>query len=146
MDLQIGGNVLLLFVMIFTKISKSVHVHNITHGYYALRVIPILTFKGITLIILSIKNTQEVIVILEWVYWAADRVDELARSDPEYREFARRQAELADAFEAFLDTLDENSRERILDYMEAEGDMAYRKMQLAYEFGKQIGRKQMEQK
>lgn len=80
--------------------------------------------------------------MLEWVTFAADRVDALAGSDPEYRELAARQKALVDAFEALLSAMKEDDRELILDYMEAEGELLYRKTQLAYEYGKLIGRGQ----
>lgn len=80
--------------------------------------------------------------MLEWVYWAADRVDELAKSDPDFRDFAEQQERLAPAFEALAAGLTDTDRELLLDYMEAAENMQYRKTQLAYEFGKQVGRRQ----
>ena len=50
--------------------------------------------------------------MLEWVYRIADRVDAMAKADPEYREL-------------------------FLEYMNLAVDMQYRKFQLAWYYGKQ---------
>lgn len=80
--------------------------------------------------------------MLEWVYWAADQVDELAKVDRDYLEVSMKQEQLVSDFEALLSRLPAEERELILEYMLAEGEMQYRKTQLAYEFSKQVGRKQ----
>lgn len=80
--------------------------------------------------------------MLEWVYWAADQVSALAQSDPEFRELADRQEDLGPKYEAVLERLSPQDRELILDYTEVATDLQYRTTQLAYEFGKQVGRRQ----
>lgn len=80
--------------------------------------------------------------MLEWVYWAADQVSALAKSDPEYRELSDRQEDLGPKYEAVLERLSPEDRELILDYTEVATNLEYRTAQLAYEFGKQVGRRQ----
>lgn len=74
--------------------------------------------------------------MLQWVYRIADRVDSLARSDPEYRELDRQRLALEGAYSRFLERLDEEDRELLLEYMDVVGNMQYRKTQLAWLYGK----------
>ena len=61
---------------------------------------------------MMVSYAQEGCVMLEWVYRIADRVDAMAKADPEYREL-------------------------FLEYMNLAVDMQYRKSQLAWYYGKQ---------
>ena len=74
--------------------------------------------------------------MLEWVYRIADRVDALARVDPEYRELDRQRLALEGEYSRFLERLDEEDRELLLEYMDVVGNMQYRKTQLAWLYGK----------
>ena len=74
--------------------------------------------------------------MLQWVYRIADRVDSLARSDPEYREPDRQRLALEEAYSRFVERLDEEDRELLLEYMDVVGNMHYRKTQLAWLYGK----------
>lgn len=74
--------------------------------------------------------------MLEWVYRIADRVDALARVDPEYRELAAQRRNLEGAYCALLDGLSEEDRELLLEYMDVVGNMQYRMTQLAWLYGK----------
>lgn len=76
--------------------------------------------------------------MLEWVYRAADAVDVLAKSDPEYQEIAVRQRELVPEYEALLARLSEEDRELILEYTDVAGNLQYRLTQLAYVYGKRV--------
>ena len=53
--------------------------------------------------------------MLEWVLRIADRVDALAKGDPEYRELARQRIDLEPNYEALLDRLAPEDRELLLD-------------------------------
>ena len=79
--------------------------------------------------------------MLEWVYRAADAVDHIAKHDPEYRELAQRQRELAGDYEALLARLTPADRELLLEYTDVRENMQYRLTQLAYFYGKQMGAK-----
>ena len=74
--------------------------------------------------------------MLEWVLRIADRVDVLAKSDPEYCELAQQQALLVSAFESLVERMDPVDRELLLDYMDVIGNMQYRFSQLAWLYGK----------
>ena len=74
--------------------------------------------------------------MLQWVYRIADWVDSLAKSDPEYRELDRQRLALEEAYSQFVEQLDEEDRELLLEYMDVVGNMHYRKTQLAWLYGK----------
>ena len=74
--------------------------------------------------------------MLQWVYRIADRVDDMARIDPEYREMDRQRKELEVAYMELLERLSEEDRELFLEYMNLVVDMQYRKTQLAWLYGK----------
>ena len=74
--------------------------------------------------------------MLEWVYRIADRVDALARVDPEYRELAAQRRNLEGSYCALLDRLSGEDRELLLEYMDVVGNMQYRMTQLAWLYGK----------
>lgn len=74
--------------------------------------------------------------MLQWVYRIADRVDALAKADPEYRELVRRRDALDGAYTELLERLGEEDRELLLEYMEVVGNMQYRMTQLAWLYGK----------
>lgn len=75
----------------------------------------------------------------EWVYRAADEVDRIAKTDPEYRELARKQRELVGEYEALLARLSPEDKELLLEYTDVAGNMQYRLTQLAYAYGKRVG-------
>ena len=74
--------------------------------------------------------------MLHWVYRIADRVDDMAKIDPEYRELDRQRKELEVAYMELLERLSEEDRELFLEYMNLVVDMQYRKTQLAWLYGK----------
>lgn len=73
--------------------------------------------------------------MLEWVLRAADQVDRIARSDPEYRELAQQRSALDSAYNGILDRFSEEDRELLLEYMDIVGNMQYRITQLAWRYG-----------
>lgn len=73
--------------------------------------------------------------MLEWVLRIADRVDTLAKADPEYQELARQRLELEPEYEALLERMTPGDRELLLDYMDVVGNMQYRISQLAWRYG-----------
>ena len=73
--------------------------------------------------------------MLEWVYRVADRVDAVAKADPEYRDLDRQRRALEPDYEALLLRLSEEDRELLLEYMEVTGNMQYRLTQLAWRYG-----------
>lgn len=74
--------------------------------------------------------------MLEWVYRIADRVDALAKADPEYQELAEQRQRLDGAYCALLARLSQEDRELLLEYMDVEGNMQYRMTQLAWHYGR----------
>ena len=74
--------------------------------------------------------------MLEWVLRIADRVDALAKLDPEYQELACHQAELEPEYTRLLEKLPDTDRELLLEYMDVVGNMQYRFSQLAWFYGK----------
>lgn len=75
--------------------------------------------------------------MLEWVSHTAERVDQVAKNDPEYSALAHRRAELDSTFCALLDQLSDEDREFLLEYMDVVGNMQYRMTQLAWRYGRQ---------
>ena len=73
--------------------------------------------------------------MLEWVYRVVDRVDAVAKADPEYRELDNQRRALEPDYEALLFRLSEEDRELLLEYMEIPGNMQYRLPQLAWRYG-----------
>ena len=73
---------------------------------------------------------------MKWVFRVAERVDALAKADPEYCELAQQQALLVTAFESLVERMDPVDRELLLDYMDVVGNMQYRFSQLAWLYGK----------
>ena len=73
--------------------------------------------------------------MLKWVHQIADRVDAVAKNDPEYRELDRQRKALDGAYTELLDRLGEEDRELFLEYMNLVVDMQYRKTQLAWLYG-----------
>ena len=74
--------------------------------------------------------------MLEWVDRVVDRVDELAKMDPEYQELAAQRLHLEGAFGALVDRLGREDRELLLEYMDVVGNMQYRVTQLAWHYGR----------
>ena len=73
---------------------------------------------------------------MKWVFRVAERVEALAKADPEYCELAQQQALLVTAFESLVERMDPVDRELLLDYMDVVGNMQYRFSQLAWLYGK----------
>ena len=74
--------------------------------------------------------------MLEWVLRIADRVDILAKADPEYQELSRQRLELEPEYESLLERMPLADRELLLEYMDVVGNMQYRISQLAWLYGK----------
>ncbi len=74
--------------------------------------------------------------MLEWVYRTVDRVDALAKADPEFQELAAQRQGMDGAYCALLDRLSEEDRELLLEYMDVLGNMQYRMTQLAWHYGR----------
>ena len=79
--------------------------------------------------------------MLEWVNWAAEQVDLIANGDSIYQQSLTVQQALVDEFERIVMGLPEIEKDLILDYLDAVTEMEYRKSQLAYQLGKQVGQK-----
>ena len=73
--------------------------------------------------------------MLDWVLRAADQVDRIAWSDPEYRELSQQRSALEGAYNGILDRLSDEDRELLLEYMDVIGNMQYRITQLAWRYG-----------
>lgn len=74
--------------------------------------------------------------MLQWVLRIADRVDILAKADPEYQKLAQQRLDLEPEYEALLKRLAPEDRELLLEYMDVVGNMQYRTSQLAWLYGK----------
>ena len=74
--------------------------------------------------------------MLEWVLRIADRVDILAKADPEYQALSRQRLELEPEYESLLERMPAADRELLLEYMDVVGNMQYRFSQLAWLYGK----------
>ena len=74
--------------------------------------------------------------MLKWVLHVADRVDLLAKADPEYRELSRQRLKLEPEYESLLERMSSADRELLLEYMDVVGNMQYRISQLAWLYGK----------
>ena len=74
--------------------------------------------------------------MLEWVLRIADRVDLLAKADPEYRELSHQRLKLEPKYESLLVRMSSTDRELLLEYMDVVGNMQYRISQLAWLYGK----------
>lgn len=72
----------------------------------------------------------------DWVFWAMDKVEERAKQDPVFCKLAQRHEALVHDFEALVDSLGMQERELLLDYMDAAGDLDYRRCQIAFELGR----------
>ena len=72
----------------------------------------------------------------DWIYWASDRVHELALADPDYRSLAKEQEALSVPFEEVLGSLSDTERDLILDYLNNAVDLEYQQTRLAYLLGK----------
>ena len=77
-----------------------------------------------------------VIWVLHWVNRIADRVDALAKGDPDFRALDRQRKALEPGYEMLLSRLSPEDRELLLEYMDVTGNMQYRKTQLAWLYGK----------
>ena len=82
--------------------------------------------------------------MFEWVNWAAEQVDLIANGDSFYQQSLSVQQALVDEFERIVMGLPEIEKDLILDYLNAVTEMEYRKSQLAYQLGKQVGQKKKE--
>lgn len=74
--------------------------------------------------------------MLEWVYRVSEQVQQLAHSDPEYRELTQRRLAMNEEFEQRLSRLDEADGEFPLEYMDVAENQQYRFAQLAWLYGK----------
>lgn len=72
--------------------------------------------------------------MLEWVMRTAERVDAIAKHDPEYLELARQQIELAPKYESLLVRIAPEDRDPLLEYMDVTANMQYRISQLAWRY------------
>ena len=74
--------------------------------------------------------------MLEWVYRVSEQVQQLADSDPEYRELTQRRLAMNEEFEQRLFQLSEEDREFLLEYMDIAENQQYRFAQLAWRYGR----------
>lgn len=68
----------------------------------------------------------------KWLTLGADFVDGLAQSDPVWLELKQQQDALAPAFDRLLESLPEEHRELILEYLNLQLDMEAQKTRLAW--------------
>lgn len=74
----------------------------------------------------------------EWIYWASNRVHELAREDPDFQSLMIEQENLGKLFEAIIQSLTDTERDLILDYINNAVDLEYQQTRIAYLLGKGI--------
>ena len=72
----------------------------------------------------------------EWEHWAMDMVTEIAARDKAFLELKEEHDALVDRFERLLESLKEDDRELILDYLNISGDLDYRRAQIAFDVGR----------
>lgn len=68
----------------------------------------------------------------EWLVKDADFVDSLAQNDPVFRELRTQHDRLVPAFDRLMETLPEDQRELILEYLNLQLDLEARKTRLAW--------------
>lgn len=74
----------------------------------------------------------------EWIYWASNRVHELALEDPDFQSLMIEQENLGKLFEAIIQSLTDTERDLILDYINNAVDLEYQQTRIAYLLGKGI--------
>ena len=74
----------------------------------------------------------------EWIYWASNRVHELALEDPDFQSLMIEQENLGKLFEAIIQSLTDAERDLILDYINNAVDLEYQQTRIAYLLGKGI--------
>lgn len=74
----------------------------------------------------------------EWIYWASNRVHELALEDPDFQSLMIEQENLGKLFEAIIQSLTDTERDLILDYTNNAVDLEYQQTRIAYLLGKGI--------
>ena len=68
----------------------------------------------------------------QWITHGADFVDALALNDPVFRELAEEHERLVPAFDRLMETLPEEQRELILEYLNLQLDMEAQKTRIAW--------------
>lgn len=71
----------------------------------------------------------------DWIRYGADLVDEVARHDPVFCRMAREQELLVGRFDRLMESLPQDQRELILDYLNLQMDMEARKTCLVWTCG-----------
>ena len=74
----------------------------------------------------------------EWIYWASNRVHELALEDPDFQSLMIEQENLGKLFEAIIQSLTDTERDLILDYINNSVVLEYQQTRIAYLLGKGI--------
>ena len=74
----------------------------------------------------------------EWIYWASNRVHDLALEDPDFQSLMIEQENLGKLFEAIIQSLTDTERDLILDYINNSVVLEYQQTRIAYLLGKGI--------
>ncbi len=75
----------------------------------------------------------------DWINGDCDRADILAAQDPYYQDLCRQLRDLEPQYERFLQTLTEDERDFLTDYIYLTTEIAYQKAQAAYRIGRNRG-------
>lgn len=74
--------------------------------------------------------------MLDWINEGADRVDRIARTDPDIQALVSALREVEDTHAAILAKLSPEEREIVLEYEDLITEIEYHKTQIAFELGK----------
>lgn len=78
----------------------------------------------------------------EWNDWASKKVDQRAALHRDYQEMLRDCEVCEQTYNAVVEKRSLEEREKIEDYIAMCENVEYMRTQIAYEFGKEVGRKQ----
>lgn len=78
----------------------------------------------------------------EWNDWALHQINIRAKYNQDYQQMRSRWQELDELFQTVCAGLPKQDREAIEDYIAMCENLEYMRSQIAYEFGKEVGRKQ----
>ena len=76
----------------------------------------------------------------DWIFWAMDRVEQIANQDPAFLESKAEHDAIVEDFENLVKSLPEEDRELLLSYMDVSGDLDLRRCQIAFQLGKSIAK------
>ena len=71
----------------------------------------------------------------DWINRACDEVDHLAAQDPYFQELDAQRKALEPIYQRILDSIPESDRENLIEYEYLISELAYQKIQAAYQLG-----------